>query len=350
MPADHSHPRDGLRVGLVLGGGGVLGAAWLIGAMQALVEQTGWEPKTADYIVGTSAGSAVGALVASGMPPWFLVYHQRGGPTEGMTDRYGKPMLGARETTPGLFKLTRNLPRLALGSPQLAMRTSLRPWRYPPAAALTGWLGRGFMSTDQVGRVVRSVVAEGWSDHPNLWIVAMDYSTGRRVVFGRDGAPAADLWRAVEASCAIPGMYAPVRIGGRTYVDGGAWSPSNLDLLSREDLDVVIVLNPTSSLNPGPPTTVLERVERRVRAASGRRLSREARKVEESGARVLLVQPGAEDLAAMGINLMNPSRRTIVLETALRTTTARLLEDDALDVLAKLPAAGQGTAPAGANN
>ena len=324
------------KVGLVLGGGGILGGAWLVGALHALVEATDWDPVTARYIVGTSAGSAVGSLIAEGLPTWFMFHHQRGGDVDGMTDRFGEPIRHADEGSRRLRTWTGQIPRPLLGSPSLALRTAIQPWRFPPATALTGWVGRGFLSTDEVGRMIRSVVVEGWSGHPNLWIVALDYATGRRVVFGMQGSPEAHLWQAVEASCAIPGLYKPVQIGGRLYVDGGVWSPSNLDLLAKADVDTVVALNPMSSLQPGLPTTLLERFERRVRSASGRRLGREARRLRDRGVRLLLIQPEAEDLDAMGINLMDPTRRAHVLETALRTVGARLRDPDASDVLADI--------------
>ena len=88
---------------------------------------------------------------------------------------------------------------------------------------------------------------EGWAPHPNLWLVATDYQTGERVVFGRKGSPTADLADAVAASCAVPSFYSPVSIGGRLYIDGGVNSVSNLDLLAGESLDLVICLNPMSS-------------------------------------------------------------------------------------------------------
>ncbi len=344
-------PRKGTgpRVGLVLGGGGILGGAWLIGALHALVEATGrlgaeWDPTSARYIVGTSAGSVVGSLVAEGLPTWFMVHHQSGGPVdswEGMTDRFGEPIRHADEVSRRLRTWTGEIPRPVLGSPGLALRSTLQPWRYPPATALSGWVGRGFLSTEEIGRMIRSVAPDGWSTHANLWIVALDYATGRRVVFGHNGAPRADLWQAVEASCAIPGLYRPVRINGRLYVDGGVWSPSNLDLLARFDededaVDVVIALNPMSSLSPGLPNTILERIERRLRAAMGRRLGREARRLRARGVRMLLVQPEAEDLAAMGINLMDPARRSDVLHTAIKTVERRLTDPEASEVLADL--------------
>jgi NTE family protein len=324
------------NVGLVLGGGGILGGAWLIGSLFALAERTGWNMNWASHIVGTSAGSVIGSLVAEGMPPWFLVHHQRGGDVEGMTDTFGKPIEPADEGSRRLITWSGQVPRPVLGSPKLALRSALHPWRYPATALLTGWVGRGFLRTEEIGRIVRTVVPEGWSTHPNLWIVALDYSTGKRVVFGREGSPETDLWRAVEASCAIPGLYRPVRIGKRIYVDGGVWSPSNLDLLSHADVDTVVALNPMSSLQPGLPTTIVERIERRVRSGMGRRLGREARRLKEKGVRMLLIQPGEEDLDAMGINLMDPSRRVQVLDTAIETTKARLDEADAADVLSDL--------------
>lgn len=324
------------RVGLVLGGGGILGAAWLTGALHALAERSGWDPQSATHIVGTSAGSVIGSLVGSGIPTWFLVHHQSGGDVSGMTDREGAPVDDADESSRRLFAWSGQVPRPVLGSPGLALRTALRPWRFPATAALSAWLGRGFLSTEQIGRMIRAVVGDGWSDHPNLWVVAVDYATGRRAVFGREDSPRVELWRAVEASCAIPGLYRPVRIDGRPYIDGGAWSPSNADLLARTDVEIVIVMNPMSSLDPGLPSGLVERFERRFRRATGRRLGREAARLRDAGKDVLLIQPRDLDLDIMGVNLMDPTRRNDVLEMALRTVSLRLDDDDARWILKRL--------------
>lgn len=327
---------SGRRTGLVLGGGGILGGAWLVGALFALAEAAKWDPAKADYIVGTSAGSVVGSLTASGIPPWFLVHHQRGGDVTGMTDRFGEQIQSADDWSHKLFEWSGKVPRPLLGSPGLALKTTLRPWRYPGTAVLSGWLGRGFLSNHEVAHIIRSLVAQGWSTHENLWIVAVDYASGKRVVFGEDGSPPANLDEAVQASCAIPGLYKPVSIGGRLYIDGGAWSPSNADLLVRTDVQTVVVMNPMSSLHPGLPSGVLQRFDRRIRRATGRRLGHEARMLREAGKDVLLIQPRDEDLAVMGVNMMDPSRRVPVLETALRTVAARLREPDAQAVLSEL--------------
>ena len=261
-----------MRVGLVLGAGGVLGGAWLTGGLEALARETGWDPGSADYVVGTSAGAMIGALCAAGVPPWFMVAHSAGETFTGVVDASGRPAAEADRSAGAVFRLERALPPIGPGSPALGVRSVLRPHRHTPAALVAGWLPRGIISTEPLKQTVRRVVPSGWSYHPRLWIVACDYSTGRRVPFGRAGAPEAELADAVAASCAIPGFYHPVKIGGRRYVDGGLYSNSNLDLLRDEDLDLVICLNPTSTLHPLKAWNPADRLANFVRGASGRRL------------------------------------------------------------------------------
>jgi NTE family protein len=115
-----------------------------------------------------------------------------------------------------------------------------------------------------------------------------------------------------------------VRIGGRRYVDGGACSPTSVDVVRSTGLDEVVVLSPMTSLDYDEPTTVAGRLERRVRRLSTRRVVRELKKVAATGTRVVFLGPTAEDLDAIGANLMDPRRRTKVLETSLRTSAAAL--------------------------
>lgn len=166
--------------------------------------------------------------------------------------------------------------------------------------------------------------ADGWLARDGVWVVAMDYDTGRRIAFGRDGAPAARLDEAVMASCAIPGWYAPVTIGAGRYVDGGTCSTTSVDLLAREALDEVYVLAPMASFVSDRPRQVAARLERRVRRRVTRRMLTEAHKVSRGGASVTLLAPGPEDLAEIGANLMDPARRLAVLETSLRTSSLAL--------------------------
>jgi NTE family protein len=322
---------------LVLGAGGVLGGAWHTGALHALARETQWDPASAEFIVGTSAGSVIGSLVAAGVPPWFMVAHSRGESFEGLTGPDGRPARDADRSGGATFKLHRGLPAIGPGSLRMALGTLANPLRHTPLQLLAGWVPAGIMSTDSIKETVRRAVPGRWAEHPNFWAVACDYSTGRRVPFGRLDAPRAELPDAVAASCAIPGFYRPVKIGGRRYVDGGVCSPSNLDLLAGRGLDLVICLNPLSSRTGSTGLPVLDRINAFSRTNNGRRLGHEARKVEAYGARVALIQPTAEDQAVMGGNLMSGARRNDVIETAERTVAEQLRAPELQELLEGLP-------------
>src|SRR4051794_16272851 len=147
-----------MRVGLVLGAGGVLGGAWLTGGLAALAEETGWDPGAADYIVGTSAGSVIGSIVACGVPPWFMVAHSAGESFDGLVDVDGKAASTASRSGGAVFKLPRGLPALGPGSLRLGLAAMRNPMRYTPAAAAAAWLPVGVVSTESIKDVVRRLV------------------------------------------------------------------------------------------------------------------------------------------------------------------------------------------------
>jgi NTE family protein len=315
-----------------------MGGAWLTGGLEALATETGWDPASADRVVGTSAGSMIGALVASGVPPWCMVAHSAGRSFHGLADREGRPAETADRAAGATFRYAGGLPPVGPGSWRLIVDGLLRPNQHRPAAMFAGWLPRGVVSTEPLKDTIRRVVPRGWTDHPSFWAVACDYANGRRVAFGRDGAPEADLADAVAASCAIPGFYRPVEIAGRRYVDGGLWSTSNLDILRNEGLDLVICLNPTSSLHPPIAWNPVERVAGVVRRASGRRLGNERKTLVAAGTEVVLIQPRREDLAAMGPNLMSTRNRNEVIQTAIGTVSEQLRAPGVRELLDALPA------------
>jgi NTE family protein len=131
------------------------------------------------------------------------------------------------------------------------------------------------------------------------------------VVLGAPGAPDMPVADAVQASCAIPGVFRPVRFGGSSYVDGGAWSPTNMDAADVERGDRVLCLNPTGSLRPAlaEPAGAIGPLSRSLAAA-------EALVLRRRGATVRTVNPDRASAAAMGTNLMDPGGRAAVIVAA----------------------------------
>jgi len=319
------------RWGLVLGGGGVLGGAWLVGALGALQQVHGLDPREADLIIGTSAGSVTAALLGAGVSVEELRAHQLGTPvTSGPLARIGWDY----EAATGGSAPPR--PRPGMGSAALVTQGAARLRRLPPTAVLSALLPEGRGSLETVGKLVADVQQEvgapagGWSSHAGLRVVAMDYGSGDRVAFGEPGAPQAALADAVMASCAIPGWYSPVVLHGVRYIDGGAFSSTNIDLAARHGLDEVFVLAPMVSFSVDAPTSVTARLERAWRHRVTRRALREVARLHADGTDVTVLGPGAQDLEAIGANLMDVTRRRAVLDTAMRTTTVELQEPEQL--------------------
>ncbi len=302
-----------MRRGLVLGAGGVLGAAWTVGALHAVQAELGWDPREAEVLIGTSAGSVLLSALACGLGVDELLDHQLRG---------SNPRIEFDPDTDSGGALP-PLPRPFVGSPRGLVSSALHPFRTTPMGAMAAALPQGRGSIEPVGRLVDGVLPDGgWAPHPNAWVVAMDYATSRRVVFGRADSPDAQLRDAVMASCAIPGWYQPIKIGSRRYVDGGVCSPTSVDLLAKLRLDEVVVLSPMTSMTYDRPDTVTGRIERRFRRLSTKRVLSEVKKVATTGTTVRFLGPTAADLEVIGANLMDPTRRTAVLESSLRTSAA----------------------------
>lgn len=305
----------------MLGAGGMLGAAWIVGALCAIEEAFDIDLRRCDNIVGTSAGAVMAALLASDVTPDQIRRHQLGervdvGPLAGFWWDYDNAAGGSRPGVPsfgpGSAGLLRNIGRLR---------------QMPPTAVLSAFLPEGKGSLARIGHLVEAVnPPDEWSAHPGLYISTMDYETGERVAFGSPGAPPADLASAVMASCSIPAWFQPVVINGRRYVDGATCSATSVDLLADLGLDEVFVVAPMVSFALDQPSTLLTRLERRWRVQVTKRCLTEAAKVHRSGTEVTILGPGPEDLEAMGANLMDVTRRPHVVETSLRTSAEALRE------------------------
>jgi NTE family protein len=324
MGADGGSRRPGPHTALVLGAGGVLGAAWMTGALPGVQERLPCLVNDVDVIIGTSAGSVLAAALRCGASIDEMIAFQRG--------EAAGPLAAS-----GITGLTSGawppLPRLRVGSARLALSMLVAPGRVHPWVGASGLLphGRGtHLALRDMVHTLHSYAyretAPGalphWVDGGQTWIVAVDYDSGQRVIFGSPGAPPARLAEAVVASCSIPGWYEPAVIGGRRYIDGGVHSATSLDALAQAGIDDVYVLAPMASIVTDRPRRPVERLERRLRGWITLTLLREVRALRRLGARVTVITPGPEDLAVMGVNLMDPRRRKLVLETSLRTSRA----------------------------
>ncbi|MHB1518260.1 MAG: patatin-like phospholipase family protein [Acidimicrobiales bacterium] len=305
-------------IGLVLGAGGVVGQAYHAGVLAALHERTGWDPRSADIIVGSSAGSITGSLLRLGMSPADLAAMSLGS----ALSLEGETLV--RRVLPD----SKNLPRLEIGSwfrlwrlptPALLARVASRPWSIRPEVVAMTMLPAGTIDLSDRAAPLHEMIGDHWPD--GLWICAVRRSDGVRVVFGRDGSPPAPLASSVLASCAIPAYFAPVTLNGVEYFDGGVHSPTNADVLRSRPLDTVVVISPmsTSTVPHGRPDALL-------RWTAHRRLEREIRKLEASGSRVVRVEPVASEIASMGLRPMEEARTVRVVEAAYQQTLRRIAD------------------------
>jgi NTE family protein len=178
-----------------------------------------------------------------------------------------------------------------------------RPWRARPGVLLASMLPTGRRSTEFLVAGVRAHHGDAWPDRP-LYVVAVRRRDGERVVFGRDDAPRTDLPHAVAASCAIPGYFHPVEIGGEMYVDGGVHSPTNADVLDGWELDVLLVSSPMSV----DPHGLRPTLDVAMRLGFHRYLRRETAAHRRRGTLVITFEPGGELLQVMGLNALHGAR------------------------------------------
>jgi NTE family protein len=260
-------------------------------AVLAGLEQDGVDARRCDGFVGSSAGSIVAAALAGGVSPSARLGElPEQPPVEAAASGAG--------AAPGVV-------RRALEAASAPIATLALSWATPGGALVRRLaLGRVPAGRRSLGGLGRSIERLGLGWDGRLRIVAVEVETGRRVVFGSAGAPELSVAQAVLASCAIPGVFRPVRFDTRTYVDGGAWSPTNMDVAQVSRGDRVLCLNPTATIGALGP------LSRSIAAA-------EALVLKRRGATVEVVNPDEASASAMGSNLMRESGRGDVMAAGL---------------------------------
>ncbi len=317
-----------MRTALVLGAGGFTGQAFHVGALRALQDLTGFDGRTVDTLVGTSAGSLVAAGLAGGLSASDLAAELTGDELslEGAEIRRIAHAHGEAARTLADLPIIGRRPL----DPRVLLSTMRRPFRARPMAILSSLLPAGRTSTEPIERGLRYLHGDVWPGR-DLRICAVRTRDARRVVFGGPDAPQTDVGTAVAASCAIPAYFRPVRIEGHHYVDGGVHSPSNADVLLDDVPDLVVVLSPMS-FGPGAGP----RADLAVRLAVRRYLQVEVRRLRRAGAEVVVLQPSPRDLDVMGLNPMEASRIGDVVGSVASSVRSRLaVQPDLLGALAQ---------------
>lgn len=265
-----------MKRALVLGGGGSFGIAWESGLLVGLC-QGGVDVRQVDRIVGTSAGSQVAAVLASGIS-WDQIWNRQvSGDPQGS-------YVPAKVHMPSLFRLYSEI--------ELNSNT--------PAEWIIGLgtLSRFTVTVspeERIEEIQRRIQTVEWLE--NTSIVAVDVNTGNRVVWTKETI--ASLSDAVASSSALPGVYPAVTIDGRKYCDGGIHSMENADI--AEGHDKVLILS--TGLPIRTPYTLNQQIE----------------SLEKSRSKVLVLQPSPEVMLAFsnaGGNALDPATRGPVARAA----------------------------------
>jgi len=265
---------------LVLGGGGITGIAWETGLLHGLAK-AGVDLTGADRVIGTSAGSIVGAQVTSG-------------PAAGLDlpELYRRQLLTPADLGDGGVPLASIGARtlVGYGLALLGARGDVEAFgrRVGRKAVAAAAAGRVPSIGERYAQVAQRIGGLTWAPARDLVVTAVDAGTGELARFGPRGPlPAVALEDAVNASCAVPTVYPPIPIRDRVYVDGGVRSGANADL--AVGCDPVVVLSP------------LDRALGPLRSAT--------QQLEELGVAHLVITPDEGARAAIGRNVLDPQAR-----------------------------------------
>ncbi len=242
------------RIGLALAGGGPLGAIYEIGALAALTEALeGLDFNDADVYVGVSAGGFIAAGLANGITPHQMSRLFIEG--EKSSDRF-EPSILLRPAFREYAARLASVPPLALSA----------AWHYLLGAStiMSAFerLGRaiptGVFSGDEVDRYLSGVFSQPGRSNDfrqlshKLYLVATDLDTGSSVAFGGKDLDGVPISRAVQASAALPGLFPPVEIDGRYFVDGALRKTLHASIALDQGVDLMLCLNPLVPFDSTP--------------------------------------------------------------------------------------------------
>ena len=274
---------------LVLGGGGPVGIAWESGLVAGLA-QGGVDLGQADFTLGTSAGSFVGARLALGAEAATFadaIIADRI-PGEAPRPATNPETRGGGGPPPDLSALMR-----LMGEAQGGLRNPVEVRQEIGAFALAApaMTEEAFLET--FGKSFSTLATDAWPER-GFACTAVDAETGAFHLWTQ--ASGVGVVRAVASSCSVPGVYPPVTLNGRRYIDGGMRSSTNADMAAGHELVVVVAV--------------------RLGAAGGAlgeriaaRFAEEIETLKDGGATVLTITPDEESVTALGVNLMDFRRR-----------------------------------------
>lgn len=298
------------------------------GAVAAL-DRLGFDLRGAEVIVGTSAGAVVAAYLAAGWTPMEVRAYASGRNPDALLG-FQRERADLRDLFGPLYETGLQRAARSIGGAFVALsaRGLLRHLTHGrrPAALLRRAFPAGLYRSDATRRHLERDLPAAWP-HPGLLITAVDVYTAERVAFGAPGAPPATLPEAVLSSTAIPGVFPPVRIGSRYFVDGGIHSATSVDLAVAAGCDHVLVIAPLGyRRDPGEddrdPTTWAPRL---ARSPFHRSLRREVSEARSRGIEVLTVMPTLQELRRHGTNAMRRTDGAAICEEAARSTRALVL-------------------------
>jgi NTE family protein len=317
-----------MKTGLVLGGGGLVGMGYHAGVLKAL-QEAGTEPGDSDVIVGTSAGAIVAAYLAAGKTVNDL-YHEAQG--NGPADVSGPEAFEADIRalfTPLWTSRGERLRRM--GGAAFAFTAATGFWANVPGSKvpsrkLRALFPAGLYSSSATEERLRRELPARWP-RADLYCAAVELYSGRRVALSSANTPPASFVTAVLASAAIPGVFPPVRMRGRYYVDGGIAGAVSLDVAVKQGCERITLVAPLGWRPEQGVRTLRSDLWKPLlaRSLNARTINREIAAARAQGAEVLVLRPWLNELPMLGFNAMAYHDRAAVVEAA-RLNTSRVLE------------------------